>query len=58
LEVLLLGNTQVRARGAAFVLRVVPNLTTLGNFVFTAAALKKLYGLKSRPWPGHRLKHV
>jgi hypothetical protein len=56
--VLLLGNTQVRARGAAFVLRVVPNLTTLGNFVFTAAALKKLYGLKSRPWPGHRLKHV
>jgi hypothetical protein len=55
---LLLGNTRVRARGAAFILRVIPNLTSLGNFVFTAAALKRLYGPKSRPWPGHKLKHV
>jgi hypothetical protein len=58
LEVLLLGNTHVRAKGAAFVLRAIPNLTSLGNFVFTAAGLKRLYGLKNRPWPGHKLKHV
>ncbi|XP_033608169.1 uncharacterized protein LOC111866501 isoform X2 [Cryptotermes secundus] len=58
LEMLLLGNTRVRARGAAFILRVFPNLTSLGNFVFTASALKRLYGPKTRPWPGHKLKHA
>ncbi|XP_069691323.1 uncharacterized protein [Periplaneta americana] len=58
LEVLFLGNTHVRAKGAAFVLRVIPNLTSLGNFVFTAAGLRRLYGLKTRPWPGHKLKHA
>jgi hypothetical protein len=55
---LLLGNTDVRAKGAAFVLRVVPNLTSLGNFVFLAAGLKRLYGLRRYPWAGRKLKHV
>lgn len=58
LEVLSLGNTHVRAKGVAFALKVVPNLTSLGNFVFLAAGLKRLYGLHSYPWAGRKLKHV
>jgi hypothetical protein len=58
LEVLLLGNTHVRAKGAAFVLRVIPNLTSLGNFVFTAAGLRRLYGQMNRQWAVNKLKHV
>jgi len=58
LEVLLLDNTHVRAKGAAFVLRVVPNLTSLGNFLFLAAGLQRLYGLRSYPWAGRKLKHA
>lgn len=58
LEVLLLDNTHVRAKGAAFVLRVVPNLTSLGDFGFLAAGLQRLYGLRSYPWAGRKLKHV
>lgn len=58
LEVLLLGETQVRAKGAAFVLRVIPNLTSLGNFTFAAGGMRWLCILECRPWLSFKLKHV
>ncbi|XP_049951716.1 uncharacterized protein LOC126458604 isoform X1 [Schistocerca serialis cubense] len=58
MEILCLGNTQVKVKGAAFVLRVLPYLTSLGNFVFTAAGLKRIYGIKTRPKVGSFLKQV
>ncbi|KDR06887.1 uncharacterized protein LOC110840421 isoform X2 [Zootermopsis nevadensis] len=58
LEVLLLGETQVRAKGAAFVLRVIPNLTSLGNFTFAAGGMRWLCILECRPWLSFKLKHA
>jgi hypothetical protein len=46
---LLLHNTHIGARGAAFVLRAIPNLTLLGNYASTTAGLKRLYELMKRP---------
>ncbi|KAK3910506.1 F-box/LRR-repeat protein 15 [Frankliniella fusca] len=39
---LILTNTKVRALGAYFALKFMPNITTLGDFVFATAVLKKL----------------
>ncbi|XP_067005878.1 uncharacterized protein [Anabrus simplex] len=56
LEVLMLCNTSVKSKGAAFALKVIPNLVSLGNFVYLAAGLTKLYGAKARPKPPPKLK--
>ncbi|PSN48760.1 hypothetical protein C0J52_05185 [Blattella germanica] len=58
LEVLHLGNTDVRARGAAIVLRFIPNLTSLGSCVYTASGLRRLYALKNKPYQCHKFKHA
>lgn len=57
---LLLGNTLVKVKGAALVLKLLPNIVSLGNFVFTAAGLKRIYGSKLRLKHGRamRLQHV
>lgn len=39
---LILTNTKVRALGAYFALKYMPNITSLGDFVFATAVLKKL----------------
>ncbi|KAJ1527605.1 hypothetical protein ONE63_007568 [Megalurothrips usitatus] len=40
---LILTNTKVRALGAYFVLKFMPNITSLGDFVFATAGLKKFW---------------
>lgn len=40
---LILTNTKVRAQGAYFALKFMPNITSLGDFVFATAGLKKFW---------------
>ncbi|XP_034249032.1 uncharacterized protein LOC117649943 [Thrips palmi] len=40
---LILTNTKVRALGAYFALKFMPNITSLGDFVFATAGLKKFW---------------
>ncbi|KAK7865452.1 hypothetical protein R5R35_002330 [Gryllus longicercus] len=49
LEVLLLADTEVKVKGAALAVKMLPNLTSMGNFVHLAAGLKFLYGTKAKP---------
>nr|CAD7440460.1 unnamed protein product [Timema bartmani] len=56
LEIVLLENTRVKIKGGVFVMKAMPNLESLGNFLYTAAALKKIYGLRGKPKPCFKLK--
>nr|CAD7419962.1 unnamed protein product [Timema poppensis] len=39
-------------------MKAMPNLESLGNFLYTAAALKKIYGLRGKPKPCFKLKKI
>nr|CAD7197285.1 unnamed protein product [Timema douglasi] len=58
LEVVSLESTRVKIKGGVFVMKAMPNLESLGNFLYTAAALKKIYGLRGKPKPCFKLKKI